>query len=107
MLTAMLTAMRQHASHGAEFMHQRYEAPSKAQQDGFARMGQPIDFTVRAEAYKHVVEMGITDKATAMQCVERVAEQLENDEPYAAMAAGMRYLDLTGTYRLFAVLLTA
>jgi hypothetical protein len=31
---------------------------------------------------------------------------LERDKPYEAQAAGMKFLDLTGTYRLFAVLLT-
>ena len=79
----------------------------KAVDDGFARMGKPIDFRARAVALEHVRAMGVTDTADGMAVVNAVAEQLERDKPYEAMQAGMKYLDLTGTYRLFAALLTA
>lgn len=91
----------------AEFLEQPKQEPSQAVKDGFNRMGHPIGFDARQVGYEHCVAMGITDKATAMQCVQQVSEMLERDKPYEAMAAGMRHLDLTGTYRLFAVLLTA
>jgi hypothetical protein len=50
--------------------------------------------------------MGL-NSARAWECVSSIANQLEHDKPYEAQAAGMRFLDLTGTYRLMAVLLTA
>lgn len=90
----------------AEFLSQPRGKASTALQTGFARMGKPIGYGPRAAAYEHCKAMGIADKATAMQCVDQMAEQLERDQPYEAMNAGMRYLDLTGTYRLLAVLLT-
>lgn len=86
----------------AEFMQQHVEPPL----DGFARMGQPIGSAPRAAAYEHAKQMGITDRARAWEVVNTVAEQLARDKPYEAMAAGMKFLDLTGTYRLMAVLLT-
>lgn len=48
--------------------------------------------------------MGL-NTADGTEVVGAVAEQLERDNPYEAMAAGMKHLDLCGTYRLFAVLL--
>jgi len=45
--------------------------------------------------------------ARAVECVNAAAEQLQRDQPYEAQAAGMKFLDLTGVYRLFAVLLCA
>lgn len=72
----------------------------------FAQMGKPILMKARAEAYKHCIAMGLT-KPRAMECVNGVAEQLQRDKPYEAQAMGMKFLDLTGTYRLFAVMLCA
>jgi len=51
--------------------------------------------------------MGLTDNEDAWRCVGTTAEALERDKPYEAQAAAMVYLDLTGAYRLMAVLLTA
>jgi hypothetical protein len=73
---------------------------------GFSAMGKPLNENARSEAYKHCKAMGL-NSARAWECVQAVAEQLERDRPYEAQAAGMKFLDLTGTYRLFAVLLTA
>lgn len=75
--------------------------------DGFDAMGKPIPMFRRAVALAHCASMGVTDREDALSCVGGVAEQLERDKPYEAMACGMKYLDLTGTYRLMAVLLTA
>lgn len=72
----------------------------------FNRMGKPLGEDARSEGYKHCKAMGL-NSAKAWECVASVAAQLERDEPYAAQAAGMRFLDLTGTYRLFAVLLAS
>ncbi len=69
-------------------------------------MGKPILMKARAEGYEHCKAMGLTP-ARSMECVNAVAEQLQRDKPYEAQAAGMKFLDLTGTYRLFAVMLCA
>lgn len=85
----------------AEHLNQRVEPPA----DQFSMMGKPISPAVRQIGYEHCKEMGL-DSGNAHNCVSAVSEQLERDKPYEAQAAGMKYLDLTGTYRLFAVLLT-
>lgn len=67
-------------------------------------MGQPLPSAARAVAYRHARSMGL-NPASAWECINGMAEQLERDNPYEAIAVGMRCLDLTGTYRLMAVLL--
>ena len=84
----------------AEFIGQQ-----KNEIDGFNNMGKPIPIDRRQQGYDHAKQMGLSSDH-ALAAVSGVAEQLERDKPYEAMAAGMKYLDLTGTYRLFAVLLT-
>lgn len=84
----------------AEFVNQKVEPDL----DAFNHMGKSLDETARGEAYEHCKQMGL-NSAKAWACVQVVAEQLERDKPYEAMREGMKYLDLTGTYRLMAVLL--
>lgn len=72
---------------------------------GFNLMGKSLSEKARSQAYSHCKQMGLSS-ARAWECVGQVAEMLERDEPYKAQAAGMKFLDLTGTYRLFAVLLS-
>ena len=86
----------------AEHMNQTVEP----ELDGFNRMGKPLSEQARNAAYEHCKAMGL-NSARAWECVSSIANQLEHDKPYEAQAAGMRFLDLTGTYRLMAVLLTA
>jgi len=86
----------------AQFMNQ----VKPENHDGFAAMGKPIPVFRRDAALQHCRDMGL-ETADGMAVVSGVAEQLERDEPYKAMEVGLKYLDLTGTYRLFAVLLTA
>lgn len=74
--------------------------------DGFDAMGKPIPSYRRQAAYAHCKDMGL-DAEASWSAVSGMADQLERDKPYEAMEAGMRWLDLTGTYRLMAVLLTA
>lgn len=74
------------------------------EEDGFANMGKPIPFWRQQNGYDDCRQMGLTE-VNAHAAVSEVSEQLARDKPYEAMAAGMKYLDLTGTYRLFAVLL--
>lgn len=87
-------------------MAEHLNQPPHQPLDPMANMGKPIPWRRRAEGYAHVKEMGVTDPDMGMACVDGVANKLERDQPYEAQAMGMRYLDLTGTYRLFAVLLT-
>lgn len=74
---------------------------------GFDAMGKPVPPYRKTAALAHCRAMGLTDPEDATACVGGMAQQLERDQPYEAMAAGMKYLDYTGTYRLMAVLLTA
>lgn len=85
----------------AEHLNQKIEPEIS----GFNKMGKPLGENARSEAYKHCKAIGL-NSAKAWECVQAVASQLERDQPYEAQAAGMKFLDLTGTYRLFAVLLT-
>ena len=84
----------------AEFLDQKVEPELSP----LNNMGKPLTTKARTEAYKHCLEMGL-NSPRAWECVGGMAEQLERDEPYEAMAVGMRHLDLTGTYRVMAVLL--
>lgn len=90
----------------AQFTGQQPKARCAPPGQGFDAMGKPVPYERRARAYKHCKAMGMTDHDHIMSAVESMANALERDEPYAAMSEGMRHLDLTGTYRLMAVLLT-
>jgi len=75
-----------------------------AYEDGMNNMGKPIPDFRRENAYQDCKAMGL-GSADAMAAVSETAEQLERDKPYEAQGRAMKYLDLTGMYRLFAVLL--
>ena len=99
----------------AEFLNWKHPGPNQVLPDvwtdpdadsGYGAMGKPIPLYRQQAGYEHCLSMGLTQQA-AHTVVSAVSEQLARDKPYEAMAAGMRHLDLTGTYRLFAVLLTA
>lgn len=85
----------------AEHMNQTREPEMSA----FNAMGHPVPTHRKTAAYQHAQDMGLS-KAEAMECINGMAEQLERDQPYEAQAKGMKFVDLTGTYRLMAVLLT-
>jgi hypothetical protein len=87
----------------AEFLNQ----PALVDEVGpMSMMGKPLTPDVRATGFNHCRDIGL-DAQKAFACVDAVANRLERDQPYEAMSAGMRYLDLTGTYRLFSALLCA
>ena len=71
---------------------------------GFAAMGQPVPIFRKQAGYQTCRQIGL-DTEAAWSAVNGMAEKLERDDPYGAMQAGMVWLDLTGTYRLMAVLL--
>ena len=75
--------------------------------DGFSAFGKPVPWHRQTAGLDHCRAMGLTNLEQAAACVGGMSEQIERDQPYEAIAVGMRYLDLIGTYRLLAVLLTA
>jgi hypothetical protein len=87
-------------------MAEHLNQPKPDMDDGFNNMGKPIPLFRKEAALKHAKAMGL-DGTEAWAVVGSVAEQLERDEPYQAQRKAMVYLDLTGAYRLMAVLLTA
>ena len=85
----------------AEHLNQKTEPAM----DPLSMMGRPIPPSARQAGYDHCKQMGL-ESARAWECVNGMAEQLERDKPYEAQGAAMKFLDLTGSYRLMAVLLT-
>lgn len=73
---------------------------------GFDAVGKPVPAHRKHNAVAHCKDMGLTDMLRITALIGQVANKIERDEPYEAMRIGMRYLDLTGTYRLLAVLCT-
>jgi hypothetical protein len=91
----------------AEFLGQTKPSRiSTEENSGFNAMGKPIPIERKKEAYKHLKAMGVEDTEECFRCIRLVADRLERDDPYGAMEQAMKYVDLTGTYRLMAVLLT-
>lgn len=87
-----------------EQVQQRAEDTSVA--EGFEAFGKPVPIFRRDAALAHCRAMGLGDTAKATGMIQRMSDAIERDAPYAAMEAGMAYLDLTGTYRVMAVLCT-
>lgn len=73
---------------------------------GFAAMGKPVPFYRQQAGYEHCKAMGL-DSESAFSAVRVMSEQLQRDKPAEAMESGLTYLDVTGVYRLMAVLLSA
>lgn len=84
----------------AEFINQ----PVEAALSPFNAMGKPIKPAARQAGYDACKDMGL-DSARSWEAVNTTAEQLERDKPYEALGAATKLLDLTGAYRLMAVLL--
>lgn len=88
-------------------MAELLQQPKHKPENGFENMGKPVPMFRREAAYTALKEMGVASADERFACIGAMAEALARDEPYNAMAAGMRYVDLTGTYRLMATLLVA
>lgn len=73
---------------------------------GFAAMGKPVPLYRQQEGYRHCKQMGL-DSEAAWSAVRAMSDSVARDEPLDAMDKAYRYLDVTGCYRLLAVLLTA
>ncbi len=90
----------------AEFLNQVVPQDPPESADGFAAMGKPIPDFRRDEAYRTCRQEFEMNSSKAMGTVAGMAEMLERDKPYEALGCGMKYgVDLTGSYRLMAVLL--
>jgi hypothetical protein len=98
----------------AEFLGWKHQQPGQAGEppaavkhdEGFGAMGHPVPAYRQQAGYDLCRQLGCGTEA-AWTAVAGMAGALERDKPYEAMEAGMRTLDLTGTYRLMAVLLSA
>ena len=75
--------------------------------NGFDAMGKPIPLYRKQAAYDTCKAMGVNNPSVAWSVVNGMANALERDKPYDAMNVGGAHVDLTGVYRLMAVLLTA
>jgi len=73
--------------------------------DPLNNIGKPINAEHRERANKMLKSIGIAEAGRRYDCVTAVAGALEKDEPHTAMEKAMGYIDLTGSYRLFAELL--
>ena len=91
----------------AQFLNQEKPTPDAefGENDGMNAMGKPIPIFRRDNAFHHCKAMGLSTQ-DSWNAIGAVANKLERDEPFLAMQEGMKWLDLTGTYRLFAALLT-
>ena len=75
--------------------------------NGFSAMGKEVTFARRMKAdlaFKDMVKDATAEER--FSCIQSVSDQLERDRPYEALATARKYLDLTGAYRLIAILLT-
>lgn len=95
----------------AEFINSEKQKAQRASDeltaDGMDAFGKPVPYYRRKAAEDHCKDMGLTDANKIMGMVQRACDAIERDKPYEAMEAITAYLDLTGAYRLLAVLCTA
>ena len=91
----------------AEFLGQKKPKRISTEPDsGFNAIGKAIPVHRKRAADAHLKAMGVKDAEDRFRCIAMMAARLEHDDPYGAMEEAMRYVDLTGSYRLLAILLT-
>lgn len=84
----------------------RAQAKAPATPSGFAAMGHPVPMDRRQRAYDAAIDdMGLT-RENAHSVVGFMSEKLRRDQPYEALHGALKWVDLTGAYRLMATLLT-
>jgi hypothetical protein len=95
----------------AEFRDTKIQKEQRASDertaDGMNAFGKPVPTFRKHAALEHCRAMGLDDTNKATGMINRMADAIERDEPYEAMEAGTAYLDLTGAYRVLAVLCVA
>lgn len=72
---------------------------------GWNAFGHPVSKATRAEAERHALSMGAT-WVMAHAAVGEAADYIADDDPERAMLVLRAAVDLTGAYRLMAVLCT-
>jgi hypothetical protein len=94
----------------AEFINNSRQQAQRASDDltadGMNAFGRPVPYYRQQAAMEHCKQMGMTDTEKITGLVGRAAEAVARDKPYEAMEAIMAYLDITGAYRILAVLCT-
>lgn len=85
----------------AEHLNQAKEQPLSA----LNCIGKPVSEEARQKAYEECKEIGLSSEE-AWLAVKGIAEQIERDKPFEAQRIGMKYLDLTGYYRVLARMLS-
>ena len=86
----------------AEFLEQKAEQ----ELSGMNALGHPVPDYRKHNGYMEGKSMGLSS-ARSMECVSSMCEAIRRDMPYEAIQAGMKHLDLTGTYRMLAVLMVS
>jgi hypothetical protein len=77
-------------------------------ESGYEAMGHAVPMFRRAEGERHLKDMGFTDAERRFSIVNGMALCIERDNTHEAMEAAFeKGLDVTGVYRLLAVLLCA
>ena len=76
-----------------------------AEPSAMNNIGKPIDEDHRQSGDDALKDMGVSCSGSRWDCVQGVCDSLERDKPHEAMKKAMRYVDVTGAYRLFATLL--
>jgi hypothetical protein len=70
-------------------------------------LGLPVPFFRRSNGIKHLRDMGFTDRELMDRIVGRMSAHIERDDSHMALEDALKMgLDVTGCYRMLAVLLT-
>ena len=69
-------------------------------------LGKEIPAERRQRAYNWLRNEINLDQQDTYSVVSYISDSLERDQPYGAINEARKYLDLTGSYRLLAILLT-
>jgi hypothetical protein len=79
---------------------------TQAVPEAFEAMGKPVPEDRRDAAYSWLRSIGI-GREEAWQTVQQASTALERDHPHEVFKIAMQFIDLTGAYRLMALLLTS
>lgn len=74
---------------------------------GFAAFGKPVPFYRRSAGNAHLKDMGVSDPEIRFSCIEAMSEAISRDDAHGAMNEAYKHVDVTGVYRLLAVLCAA
>lgn len=75
--------------------------------NGFDALGYAVPEYRKEAGNRHLKDMGVTDAEKRWDCITSMSDSIKRDEPHDALEGALAYVDVTGAYRLLAVLLTA